>query len=211
MVLTYYGKACVKVGQGDTTIAFNPTAKEAKGASDKYPRFGADVVLISRNEPLYNAAENMEYAEKKPFVIDGPGEYEVGGVYISGFGVEHEGKWNTIYVLTIDDIRVCHLGALASATLPADVIEQLGEVHMVFAPVWGEGVLSPAEAHKVSMGLEPSIIIPLHDGVTGPGSPLETFLKEAGAEKTEMIDKLTIKKKDLEGKEAEIVLLESVL
>lgn len=210
MIVTYYGKACVKVSQGDTTIAFNPSGKGSKGSSDKYPRFGADVVLVSRKDPAYNAAENMQHGDTMPFVIDGPGEYEVGGIYISGFGVESEGVYNTIYTLTLDDIRLCHLGALSVAQLPPNVIEQIGEVHLVFVPTY-PGVVAPEDAYKVASSLEPNMIIPLHDGETGVGSSLATFLKEAGEEKGAFAEKLTLKKKDLEGKEGEIILLESAL
>lgn len=208
MVLTYYGKACVKVSQGDTTIAFNPSAKSG---SDKYPRFGTDVVLISRRDPAYSAAENMAFGEKAPFVIDGPGEYEVGGIFIKGFGVEKDGVHNVVYSLVLDDVRLCHLGGLQSNTLPGEVIEAIGEIDLLFVPVWNGDVIAPAEAYKLASSLEPKLIVPLHNSETGKESALATFLKEAGEEGAEFADKLTLKRKDLDGKEGDIVLLASAL
>jgi hypothetical protein len=208
MVLTYYGKACVKVGQGDRTIAFNPSAK---GASDKTPRFGAEAVLVSRKDSTYNAAENMASGDKEPFVIDGPGEYEVGGIFIKGYGVEHNGVFNTIYSLVLDDIKLCHLGGLQNSQIPGEIVEQLGEIDIVFVPVWKGDLVSPADAYKLASSLEPKIIIPLHDGETDKDAPLAIFLKEAGEQAGEFLDKLTIKRKDLEGKEGDIVFLSSAL
>ena len=207
MVLTYYGKACVKVSQGETTLAFNPYEKGAGG----YPRFGADVVLVSRKNADYSASENMAAGEKQPFVIDGPGEYEVGGVFIKGYGVEKDGIWNTVYTLVLDDIKLCHLGGLQASTLPADVVEALGEIDIVFVPVWKGDVLPALDAYKLASALEPKIIVPLANGETGKDTPLGTFLKEAGEEKLEWQDKLTLKRKDLEGKEGDIMLVSPVL
>ncbi|MES2953674.1 MAG: MBL fold metallo-hydrolase [Patescibacteria group bacterium] len=208
MVLTYYGKACVKVTQGDTTIAFNPFGK---GVGDRYPRFGADIVLVSRKSSEYNASENMSAGEKMPFVIDGPGEYEVGGIFIKGYGVPNpenvSGPHNTIYSLVIDDIKLCHLGGLQSSTLPPDTLEQLGEIDIVFVPVWKGDVLPPADAYKLAASLEPKLVIPLANGEDEKDAPLATFMKEAGESKNEWVDKLTLKRKDLEGKEGDIILI----
>ena len=38
-------------------------------------------------------------------------------------------------------------------------------------------------------------------------SSLKTFLKETGEEKAEVVEKLTLKQKDLEGKEGEVIVL----
>ncbi len=209
MVLTYYGKSCVKLSQGDTVIAFNPYGKQG---GEKQPRFGAEIVLVSRNDGLYNATENMEHADKKPFVISGPGEYEVGGIFIKGYGVAGPtGAINTIYTLVLDDIRVCHLGGIEVAQVPADAVEGIGEVDLLFVPVWGGDLVPPHEAHELAASFEPKLIVPLHDGKTGAGSPLATFLKEAGEKEGEFQEKLALKRKDLEGKEGEIILLSATL
>ncbi|KKR65419.1 MAG: hypothetical protein UU06_C0019G0014, partial [Parcubacteria group bacterium GW2011_GWB1_40_5] len=52
--------------------------------------------------------------------------------------------------------------------------------------------------------------IPSHHGDVGVNNSLKMFLKEAGEEGIKPVDKLTIKKKDLEGKEGEVVVLEAV-
>ena len=83
-------------------------------------------------------------------------------------------------------------------------------IDILFVPVGGDGVLDPAIAHKLAVAFEPKIIIPSHFAEVGEKDALKKFLKESGEESVKPIDKLTIKKKDVEGKEGEVVVLESI-
>lgn len=203
MIVTYLGQAFVKVQLGDLTLAFNPISKEA-GA--KMSRFGADLALVSLDVPEANGVEAVTYSNKTPFVMDGPGEYERGGIFIRGFASAGEGEsQNTIYTLTIDGINICHLGLLKNPTLPAETIEELGVIDLLFVPIGGDQVLSPKEAAKLATNLEAKMIVPIMCDLDD-GSALKLFLKEADGEGT-ALDKLTIKRKDLEGKAEEVVVL----
>ena len=208
MVITYYGGQFVKITQGDLTIAVNPFSKEG---DFKPVRFGSDIALVSANHPNMNGVENLEYAGRKPFVISGPGEYEIHEVAISGFLAPKpygkNGLLNTIYSVQLEDINLCFLGAMVSPELPASIYEGIGKVDILFVPVRGGDVLSPAEAEKVATQLDASIIIP----VTYDDKQLMAFKKEMSAEGILPVEKLTIKKKDLVGKEGEVVILESSL
>ena len=203
MIITYQGAEFFKVQQGDTVIAFNPISKDSKL---KPSRFGANVVLVSAHHPDFNGAEQMSFGEKQPLVIEGPGEYETQGIFIKGFGskTEHGGKElvNTCYLVSMDGMNLCFLGALVGE-LPSDLIGAAEDIDILFVPVGGNGVLSPADAYKTAVKLESKVIIPMHYDAAS----LKTFLKEGGktAEKPE--EKLTVKKKDLEGKEGEIIVL----
>ena len=100
-------------------------------------------------------------------------------------------------------MNLCFLGALGTTNLPLAAKQELDNIDILFLPIGGDGVLSYSDAYKLAVQLEPKAVIPMHyDAAT-----LKSFLKEAGAEKTETIDKLTVKKKDLDGKEAEIIVL----
>ena len=85
--------------------------------------------------------------------------------------------------------------------------EAIDGVDILFVPIGGEGVLSSTDAYKLAVNLEPKIIIPMHYGDIGDKNALKTFFKEGGEETVAPIDKLTVKKKDLEGKEGDIVVL----
>jgi L-ascorbate metabolism protein UlaG (beta-lactamase superfamily) len=210
MIITYYGGEFFKVQTGDITIAFNPIGKNSKWKSS---RFGADVALISLNDPDFNGAGELTYGDREPFVISGPGEYEVKGIFIKGFPTEtlykKEKKINTIYSVMFDNISLCFLGALSDPkSITNETKEGVGDVDILFVPVAGGDVLTPAAAHDASLLFDPKIIIPMHLEGEGKSSPLATFLKEAGNGAT-TAEKLTIKKKDLEGKEGEIIILKN--
>ena len=199
MILTYHGGDFVKAQSGDTIVAVNPISKSSKLKSAK---FGADVALISINDADHNGIEEVTFGAKVPFVASGPGEYEIKDIFIKGFGSKGvEDKINTIYSVLFDGIHLCFLGALQSDDLK-DALEELSDIDILFVPV--EGSLSIASAYKLANTLEPKIIIPL-----GSDAGVKAFLKEAGESAPEKLDKLTIKKKDLEGKEGDIVLLTS--
>ncbi|MFA6273396.1 MAG: MBL fold metallo-hydrolase [Candidatus Paceibacterota bacterium] len=209
MIISYHGVECVKVQFGDKVLVFNPISKDSKFGA---VRFGADVAFISLNHPDMNGAESVAYGERKPFVATGPGEYEIKGIFAEGLAggesaYSGEKFNNTIYLVTLEGIKICFLGALNTPNLPTPVQEATEEVDILFVPIGGNGVLGPADAYKVAVSLEPKIIIPIHFGEVGDKNALKTFLKEGGAENEKAEDKLTLKKKDLEGKEGDIVVL----
>jgi L-ascorbate metabolism protein UlaG (beta-lactamase superfamily) len=161
-----------------------------------------------------NGIEEVTYGDKKPFAITGPGEYERQGVVIQGYlsqskyGLEKDETEaiNTIYSVELEDMTLVHLGALADAELSKEARENIGEIDVLFVPVGGGGVLSPAKAHELAVSLEPKIIIPMHWSGIGSPKSLESFLKEAG-NGSEKVDKLTLKKKDLIGRDGSILVI----
>lgn len=211
MIITYHGVDFFKVSFGDTTIAVNPISKDSKLKSTK---FGSDITLVSLNGPEHNGVDVTSRGEKESFAITGPGEYEVSGVFIKGFlssstygGGE---KINTIYTVNLEGMNLGFLGALGDEKLNSEAKEALDGVDVLFVPIGGDGVLDPAVAHKLAVQFSPKIIIPAHFGDVGDKNALKVFLKEAGEESVKSVDKLTIKKKDLDGKEGEVVVLESI-
>lgn len=219
MVITHHGGQCFKVTFGDLTLAFDPIKK---GATLPSVRFGADIALVSRNHPDMNGVEEVSYGEKIPFAATGPGEYELLGATIRGFlssskyglGKAETSAVNTIYSVLLEDMTLVHLGALESGELPAEAREGIDEVDVLFLPIGGDpstklgasAVLDAGKAHELAVSLEPKIIVPMHWSGMGRPKALEAFLKEAGdtGEKTE---KLTLKKRDLAGKEGSILVL----
>ena len=207
MVITYYGKQYCKLTLGDLTIAINPPAKNSK-AMTKPPRFGADIVLITTNHPDYNGVETVTMGDKVPFVIDGPGSYEVKEFFITGAKstVSLDGKEyiNTVYGFELDGIKIAVMGALSDvATLSIEAKEIAGASDLLFVPIGGGDVFDTTKAYKVATSFSPSIVIPM----ASDESLITRLLKEAGQEKSEMLDKATLKRKDLEGKEGYIVAL----
>lgn len=211
MVITHHGGQCFKVTFGDLTLAFDPINK---GATLPSVRFGADIALVSRDHPDMNGIDEVSYGDKVPFTITGPGEYERQGITVQGFLSKSEyglakGKSeavNTVYAVSLEDMTLVHLGALSDKELSKEAREGIGEIDVLFVPVGGEGVLDSEAAHKLAVSLEPKIIIPMHWSGVGKPKALESFLKEAGSG-GEKVDKLTLKKKDLAGKDGSILVI----
>lgn len=223
MVISYLGGQNIKVSQGDLTLSFNPPSKDS---SLKSTKFGSDIVLVSTDHEDFNGVENASFGEREPFAIKGPGEYEVRGVVVRGFGAPtHYGLStelkasgytgiNTIYSVALEGMNLAFLGAASSAELPQAARAELDDIDILFLPVGGPStdstgsgqaseLLDAAAGYKLAVQLGPKAVVPM------PASPdaLKKFLKEAGAEGVQATDKLTVKKKDLEGKECDVVVL----
>ncbi len=212
MIITHFNKQHFKIQLGDLTIAMNPVSKDSKFDTNKY---GADIVLETINHVDYNGGDLMSYGERNPFIISSPGEYEVQGVFIKGFGnyidLLSDGKskekikfQNTSYVFTVDNIKMCFLGCIKDELTPEQK-EIIDDIDILFVPVSSnQDILNAYDANKLATKLEPRLIIPMdYDNES-----LKLFLKEAGADinKIEKVDKLTIKRKDIEDKENDIIL-----
>lgn len=201
MIITYQGVQSFKVQFGDTVLAFDPVSKESK---HKAGSFGADIALVSIDHPDMNGVSQASRGDKEAFTIKGPGEYEVAGVFVKGapsvskYGEEE--RINTIYSVSLEGMNLCFLGAISDTNISTETRESLDGIDVLFVPV---DTLGAAAAYKFAVSLEPSIIIPMHFS----DSSLKAFLKEGGDESVKPIEKLTIKKKDLEGKEGEVFVL----
>ena len=204
MVITYFGKAYFKLTLGDLTIAVNPVAKDSKNFP-KPPRFGSDIALISVNHPDYNGADTVSLGDKEPFVIDGPGSYEIRDLLFTGAQssavIEGKEYINTVYGFELDGIKICFLGMVADEkTLSQEAKEIASSADMIFVSVDGD----PTAAYKLALSYDPNMIVPYE---YDKGN-LERFLKEGGQEKNESLEKATLKRRDLDGKEGYILVLE---
>lgn len=205
MIITYFGKQFFKIEQGKLVMAFNPVSKASKtGISTK---FGADIALITTNHVDYNGIDQLSHGERSPFVINGPGSYEVKEIFIKGVispaSIDGKKYINTIYTFTLDNINIVFLGALSpDMELDKNTREAINNPDILFVPVGGKGLLDAKSAAKLASSLEPKLIIPMdYDAAS-----LKAFLKESGDEKAEVVEKLTLKLKDLDSKEGEVIV-----
>lgn len=229
MVITYYGGQCFKVQFGDTILGFDPMGTEALPRGKKPPRFGADVAFVSTYRPECNAVHNLASKEKEPFVIAGPGEYEIKEVFIKGYPSkafssenspekedevsnneeESSEQMNTIYSVKLEGLHLVFVGALGHIGA-FEQIQDLGEVDVVFVPIGGGSVLSAREGYQVAVKMGAKLVVPMHyEDLAAEDGALETFAGEAGLESTiQKQSKLSFKPKDLAGKEGEVAVLE---
>lgn len=215
MDITCVGHSSFKFRGKLAIIITDPYTTESTGL--KFPKhIDADIITVSHHHPDHNAIGQIEGT---PYVVSGPGEYEVKGVGIIGIRSFHDNEKgesrgiNTIYCLVLDGIRIVHLGDLGHI-LSASEIESLGEVDILLIPVGGVYTIDSEIAARVVKELDPSIVIPMHfhrpeldQKAFGSLQPVSAFLKEMGKEDVQPVAKLTITKDKLP-EEMQVVLLE---
>lgn len=205
MIITYYGTQCFKIQYGETVLAFNPVSKDSKIA--RKPKFGSNIVFVTTKHSDYNGIENTAFGEKEPFVIDGPGEYEVSGIFVKGYflSTHKDGKEiaTTAFDVEFEDMKLVFVGGFPfEGDVPGEIKSELVDPDILFISL--ESGFDPGKAHKFATSLEAKVVIPMeYDDAL-----LSQFLKHSGMDQVSPQDKLTIKKKDVSTKMGEVVVLE---
>jgi len=206
MVITHHGGQCFKVSFGDTTLAFDPISKKSKLSPVK---FGSDVAFISMHHPDFDGAAQVAHGNKQPFVVEGPGEYEIGDVTARGYGVhttyDKKDRFNTIYQVRLEGMNLVFLGALNDPEIDSKILGELGDIDILFVPIGGGDVLEVPQASKLAVKLEARCVIPMHYDKKA----LDAFLQEESAQGVKPQEKLTIKRKDVAEMSGEVVVLKS--
>lgn len=208
MIISYLGQSCFKIqdklGPEGRTVTTDPFDKET---GLKVPNFESNIVTVSHDHHDHN---NVKALRGDPFVIDSPGEYEVGGVMVQGIVSKHgdSDEENIIFRIEMDGMAMAHLGDLGH-TLTEKQLEELDGIDILFVPVGGKYTLDYKKAVEVISQIEPRIVIPMHYKIKGLKIDIEDetkFIKELGMEPTRE-DKLKINKKDLPQEGMELVVL----
>jgi L-ascorbate metabolism protein UlaG (beta-lactamase superfamily) len=196
MEITWYGLSCFRLTErGKASVVTDPYDHEVTGYEPLKLR--ADIVTVSHDAPGHN---NVAVVKGRSHVLDGPGEFEIGQVFITGVQTNGQKKRtanelrNMLFVFDYDGVTVAHLGDLRRVPSQTE-IEALGDVHVALVPVGGGGGLTAARAVEVISLLEPGIVIPMHYGTPGTKlklSPLTRFLQELGTGKAETQPSLKI-------------------
>ncbi|OGD83495.1 hypothetical protein A3A54_01290 [Candidatus Curtissbacteria bacterium RIFCSPLOWO2_01_FULL_39_62] len=212
----WYGQACFKVKGKDASVVFDPYDPSYTGL--KPQKLDANIVCVTHDHGDHNNSASVKGVEEgeSPFVIKGPGEYEKNGVNVVGIQSFHDESGgsergnNTIYLATVDDINIVHLGDLGQKTLTEEQKEELSLCDVLMIPVGGVYTITAKEAPDIISSLEPKIVIPMHYKTPGLKFGLdgvEGFLKAMGKEESERVSKLSVSRDKLP-EELEIVLLE---
>jgi len=207
--ITWYGQACFRLRSRGLAVVTDPYSPEI---GLKLPRLTATIVTVSHQHGDHNYVDAVKGS---PFIISGPGEYEIEGIFVIGVSTYHDAKQgqergkNTAYLIEFEGLTICHLGDLGHV-LTQEQVEQLNNVDILLIPVGGKYTLNGAKAAEVVSLLEPKIVIPMHYKVPGLEVPIEgvsRFLKELAIEPPAKLELLTISKSQLPD-ETRVVLLE---
>jgi L-ascorbate metabolism protein UlaG (beta-lactamase superfamily) len=213
MEITFVGHSCFKIKGKESSIVIDPYDPKI---GFKLPKLEADILLSTHPHFDHN---NVEGVTGYKLMIDTPGEYETGGVFVNGFPTKHDDKegdergGNTIFLIEIDGITLLHLGDLGHE-LEQATLENIDSVDVLMVPVGGKYTIDAELAAKVISTIEPGIVLPMHyktDDLTGVEGldGLDKFLEEMGVENNvKKLDKLKIVNKNDIPLDTEIIVLE---
>jgi L-ascorbate metabolism protein UlaG (beta-lactamase superfamily) len=207
--IVWLGHSCFRLRGREASIVTDP-CPPSTGYSIGKPT--ADIVTVSHQH------EDHRYLKPvagNPVVIEGPGEYEIHGAFVTGIQTYHDGRrgaergGNIVFILEMEEIRVCHLGDLGH-TPTADQVEEMSGADVLLVPVGGSTTIDGAAAAEVVSLLEPRLVIPMHYGTEAAKDGLEPpdrFLKNMEAKTVEPQAKLTVSRSSLPH-ETQVVLLD---
>lgn len=210
MKITWHGHSCFRLtSRGMATVVTDPYDHEVVGYDELSLR--GHIISISQDSPAYN---NVSVVKEKQRVLNGPGEYEIGDVFITAVRIDggkrgDNSERNTMYVFDYNGVTVAHLGNLAKVPSQSQV-ESLGKVDVILVPVGGGEGLNAAKAAEMISLLEPGIAIPMHYGTSNCKlklEPLSKFLKEMGLGEEKPKEELSVTQTSIPT-ETQVVVLE---
>jgi len=213
MEITWYGHSCFRLTERSyATVVTDPFDNKAIGYDAL--KLKGDIVTVSHKAAGHN---HVDAVKGTSHVIDGAGEFEIGGVFITGVSTDGAGgkkkrdssARNTVYVFDYDGITVAHLGDLQQVPTQSE-IESLGTINVALVPVGGGGGLNAAKAAEVISLIEPNIVIPMHYATPATKVSLDSlnkFVKEMGLSKPETQPSLKVTRSGLPD-ETRVVVLE---
>jgi len=213
MEITWHGHSCFRINERSMAAVVTDPYDPAVVGLDP-GKLRAEIVTVSCDKPEHNYYKGIR---SKAFEINGPGEYEIGGVFVTGVRINGSkrkktdgGVRNTVYVIDYNGIKVAHLGELNNVPNQTEV-EGLGEVHVALVPVGGVTSLNASMAAEVISLLEPSIVIPMHYGIEGSSMELDSlskFLKEMGLTSIETEESIKLTSVNVLPTETRVIVLE---
>jgi L-ascorbate metabolism protein UlaG (beta-lactamase superfamily) len=193
-------------GQEEVNIFIDPFDKET---GLRPPQGQADLILVSHQHHDHN---NVQSLKGSPAIIDIPGEYSFKGISLIGIPAFHDAEKkinNTIFILEVEDMRICHLGDLG-AELEQKELDLINSVDILMIPIGGKYTLDYKQAIDLIKKIEPPVIIPMHYKITGSTIDIDTekkFCNEIGNCSREKVSRINLKKKDLEEKVMETIVM----
>lgn len=214
MEIIWYGHSCFKLSERNlASVITDPYDTQATGHA--MLNVTGDIVTISHNQPGHN---HIVAVKGDPFVISGPGEYEIGGVFITALQTNaHNTSFepderNTMYVYDFDGIKVAHLGGINRVPNQSEV-EDVGNVHILMVPIGGNSTLNAVQAAEIVNLIEPTIVIPMHymtESSIIKLDPLNKFLKEMGLSNVEPLNSFKFTSPRNLPEETQVVVLDAL-
>jgi len=199
MEITWLGHSCFRLKGKQATVITDPFSP---GIGYTLGKVAAEIVTISHPHPGHSYVQGVG---GEPRVLKSPGEYESAGILTVGVHTFHDnekgaqrGK-NTVFVIDVDDVMICHLGDLGHP-LNAEQVAEIDGVDVLLIPVGGVSTIDAVQAAQIVRHLEPKIVIPMHyktEATKKELEPVDRFLKEMGVKEAVPQPKLLVNKASL--------------
>jgi L-ascorbate metabolism protein UlaG (beta-lactamase superfamily) len=194
MELTWYGRTCIRL-RGKDAVVVNDPYPSIVGPTGR--GITGDVITFSHPDdaPLPKKPSKLSRDRgtaipsslEAAFVLDGPGEYEVHDVLLTGVRTYRdavrgaERGRQTAFVTELDGIHTIHLGDIGHE-LTEEKLADIGRVEVVCVPIGG--ALSATLAAALVAQLDPKIVVPMTvcEDDADCEEALRKFLHEMGAE-----------------------------
>lgn len=204
--IQYYGKQCFRIRAKEGVVVTDPPAQGID-----LTKLTAHIATLSNDTRTDFAPDEIKPITERVFAVDGPGEYEVGGVLMEGVRTYRDNDKgsergrNTAYVIHLDDLTFCHLGDLGHDLSTAQ-LEGIGSVDVLFVPA--SSGLSADKMTQVISEIEPRLVIPMYD----THEDLERLAHELGLKEWVALEKFVATPATLpaEGAEMRVVVLQSL-
>jgi len=199
MEISWLGHSCFRIKGRQATVITDPYPPDL-GYSLGKPT--AHIVTVSHQHPGHSYVQGIG---GEPRLVTGPGEYEISGVLIAGIATFHDrergqkrGK-NTVYLMEVDEVSICHLGDLGHV-LTTEQVEEIDDVDVLLLPVGGVSTINASMAAEIVRQLEPRVVVPMHyktEALSWELEPVDKFLKEIGVEQIASQPKLSLTRSSL--------------
>jgi L-ascorbate metabolism protein UlaG (beta-lactamase superfamily) len=206
----WFGHTCFRIRAREATILTDPVGRSTGYALPRNTT--ADVITLSHEG---SADVTLDGLKTDATVLRGPGEYEVHEVFVTGIRTYQDSErgaqrgYNTIYLIEVEGMVICHLGSLGHV-LSEEQAEEMTNVDILLVPVGGEPALEPSVAAEIVTRIEPKLVIPMLYATSQGDRKLkgiEPFCKELGVEVPNPEEKLTIRQSEL-GETVRVVTLQ---
>jgi L-ascorbate metabolism protein UlaG (beta-lactamase superfamily) len=171
--IRWYGQSAFTLAGPEHTVSIDPFGDLGAllGGRRRFdyppvPAHTADVLLVTHEHADHNAVEAV--AGEPHTVRSTAGRFETPLGEVIAIASEHDAEAgtsrgpNTIFVFSLDGLRVCHFGDFGQSALRPEQREAIGAVDLLFVPVGGGPTIDAAEAARITRTLGPAWVVPMH-------------------------------------------------
>ncbi|HEY3765834.1 MAG TPA: MBL fold metallo-hydrolase [Gaiellales bacterium] len=173
MNIRWHGQSAYTLTGSDHVVAIDPfgdlgalMAGRRRFEYPPVPQHDAHLLLVTHEHADHNAVEAITGSPQVVRSTAGRFESPVGEVV--AIASEHDDEAgtsrgpNTIFVFSLDGVRVCHFGDFGQSALRPQQRDAIGAVDLLIVPVGGGPTIDAAQAAEITRALDPRWVVPMH-------------------------------------------------